>query len=259
MQEVLGLGITVPDLDTDCSGTFTGDIPRIGTMREAAERKARAAIEASGLPLGLASEGSFGPHPSLPFVAAATELLVFVDVERDLVVTEKLVTLSTNFTHAIVASAAGVGAFLQRCGFPQHALVVRPNLPADGTHQTYKGIRLQADLMAALQTCIRSSLDGHARLETDMRAYFNPTRMGTLQPLAVQLATRLSVKCPACKVPGFGVIGRRGGLPCRDCGCPTDVPVADVKGCARCTYVEEVTAPYVGNLADPKWCAVCNP
>lgn len=91
MQEVLGLGITVPDLDTDCFGTFPGDIPRIGTMRETAERKAWAAIEANGLPL-------------------------------------------------------------------------------------------------------------------------------------------------ACKVPGFGVIGRRGGLPCRDCGCPTDAPIADVKGCARCTY-----------------------
>lgn len=259
LHEALGLRMAVPQLDTDCFGTFTGEIPRMGTMREAAERKARAAIEASGLPLGLASEGSFGPHPSLPFVPAAIELLVFVDMERELVVADRLITLETNFTHALVASSEAAVAFLGRCGFPDHAVIVRPALPPEGNDHIFKGIRNHDEVLAAVEVCSRSSLDGKVRLDTDMRAHLNPTRMGTLEQLAAQLAARLSVPCPACESPGFGVIGQSRGLPCRDCGCPTDVPVADVKGCARCTYVEEVAAPGVGKRADPKWCPVCNP
>lgn len=258
LRQVLGLGLMVPEIDTDRFGTFTGEIPRIGTMREAAERKARAAIETTGLPLGLASEGSFGPHPAMPFVSAATEFLVFVDAERDLVVAERLFTVSTNFAHAEVADQASVTAFLERSGFPAHAVIARPNLPQQ-EDRIFKGLRGQKEVLNAVETCRKLSLDGKARLETDMRAHLNPTRMETLQQLAVQLAERLAVPCPACRSPGFGLIGRRRGLACRDCGHPTDISLANVYGCAACTYIEEMTATEASSLADPKWCPSCNP
>lgn len=54
----LGLVVTTaPDLDTDVLGTFTGEIPRAGTIREVA--KARLGMAATGLPIGIASEGSY--------------------------------------------------------------------------------------------------------------------------------------------------------------------------------------------------------
>ena len=42
----------VSGFDTDTLGTFTRDIPRPGTQREAARKKARIGMELAGLPLG---------------------------------------------------------------------------------------------------------------------------------------------------------------------------------------------------------------
>jgi hypothetical protein len=65
----LGLVVTTAaNLDTDALGTFTGEIPRAGTIREAAISKARLGMTATGLPIGIASEGSYGPHPNIPFI-----------------------------------------------------------------------------------------------------------------------------------------------------------------------------------------------
>ena len=63
----LGLEVSAPpDLDTDTLGTFTGEVPREGTPLEVCERKARLGMKVTGRSLGLASEGSFGPHPVIP-------------------------------------------------------------------------------------------------------------------------------------------------------------------------------------------------
>jgi hypothetical protein len=76
----VGADLVVPvGLDTDALGTFTGEIERKGTMREVAIAKARLGMVATGLQLGLASEGSYGPHSSVPFMAAGVELLALVD------------------------------------------------------------------------------------------------------------------------------------------------------------------------------------
>jgi len=49
--------------NTDRLGTFTREIPRLSTQLKAARRKAGIGMELSGLSLGLASEGLFGPDP----------------------------------------------------------------------------------------------------------------------------------------------------------------------------------------------------
>jgi hypothetical protein len=259
LRQQLGLGLVVPQIDTDRFGTFTGEIPRIGTMRDTAIGKARAAMAASGLPLGLASEGSFGPHPSLIVVPAAIELLVFVDDERHLVVAETLVSLETNYSRSLADHAEGATRFLDRCGFPDHAVIVRPSLPRDGEDIVFKGIRDPVAALRAVDVCKAASLDGKAQLETDMRAHMNPTRMRVLQQLAARLSLRLSVACPACKSSGFGLVDRRRGLPCGDCGEATTLPFTEVHGCAKCSYVEVRPDTTATAFADPKWCPACNP
>jgi hypothetical protein len=259
LRQQLGLDLVVPAIDTDRFGTFTGETPRIGTMRDTAIGKARAAMAASGLPVGLASEGSFGPHPSLLVVPAAIELLAFVDDERDLVVAESLVSVETNFSHALADRTESALAFLGRCGFPDHAVIVRASQPRDGAGILFKGIRDPAEVLQALEVCKAASLDGKAQLETDMRAHLNPTRMRVLQQLAAQLSSRMSVACPACNSPGFGLVDRRRGLPCGDCGEATPLPLAEVHGCASCSYVEVRLDPTAPAFADPKWCPACNP
>ena len=96
----LGLDVLTPNgLDTDALGTFTGEVPREGTPQEVCERKARQGMKATGLPLGLSSEGSFGPHPFVPFIPAGVEFMTFVDDERGFVLTESFVCEKTNYGH----------------------------------------------------------------------------------------------------------------------------------------------------------------
>jgi len=68
--------------DTDLLGTFTRDVPRAGTQLEAARKKARIGMERSGLPLGLASEGSFGRIRSPGMIPWNVELVILIDDEQ---------------------------------------------------------------------------------------------------------------------------------------------------------------------------------
>lgn len=84
--EELGLVVAVIDVDTDVLGTFTGEFPRTSSPLETAIAKARLGMAATGVPLGLASEGSFGPHPAVPWITVDREIVVLVDDRRGLVV-----------------------------------------------------------------------------------------------------------------------------------------------------------------------------
>ena len=90
----------VSGFDTDTLGTFTRDIPRAGSQREVARRKARIGMELSGLPLGLASEGAFGPDPMAGLFPWNVELLVFIDDERGIEVTG-MAQQATRFAHLL--------------------------------------------------------------------------------------------------------------------------------------------------------------
>jgi hypothetical protein len=160
LQSRLGLTIrTAPHLDTDALGTFTGEIPRAGTIREAAVAKARLGMEATGLPIGLASEGSYGPHPHIPFVPGGVELMVLVDDTRGIVVAEHLIDDAPTFAHIFAKVGADITPFLARIGFPDHALIVRPT-EGNGTGQIFKGHRIvQRQFHRRTRTCS----DRHAR------------------------------------------------------------------------------------------------
>lgn len=245
----IGLEVFVPpQLDTDGLGTFTGDVPRAGSMREAARAKARLGLAATGLPLAIASEGSFGPHPVVPFVAGGAELLLFRDEERGLEIVEEAVSEQTNFAAADVSDLAALDLFLTRVGFPSHAVVCRVG------STILKGIRSRSQLKAFLD---RSG--GPLRLEADMRAHMNPTRMAEIGRLAQKLATRIATPCPACEAPGFGVVRRDGRLNCSDCGSPTLLVAHLVHGCTQCSHELFHARPDGRTHATPADCPECNP
>jgi hypothetical protein len=256
---MLGLAVTLaPGLDTDLLGTFSGEIPRQGTMLEVAKRKARLGMSVMGAQLGLASEGSFGPHPAIPYIPAGLELMVFVDDERGTVVTESVIAEKTNYNHLVVLPGEAADEFLQRVGFPNHGLIVRPNEGEVASALT-KGIVDTDSLRRAIAAAAAVSSDGRARVETDMRAHFNPTRMKSLALLAARLAQRLSRQCPACDAPGFGRTGSRRGLVCEDCGMPTELVVAEIFGCPACDYTEERPRGDGLQRAPAQCCPECNP
>ena len=243
----LGLAVVETHIDTDAFGSFTGEVPRTGTALDAAIAKARAGMAATGSPLGLASEGSFGPHPWLPFGAAGVETLVFIDDARGLVIHETRLSRRTNYARLELGAAADVPAFLARAGFPAHALVVRG---ADGAVLA-KGVQDE--------TALARLRPQASALETDMRAHLNPTRMAAIRSVAVRLAARLATPCPACGSPGFGEVAPRPGLPCNDCRQPTALAAGLAVTCPACGHVEDRPRPDGRTAASPADCSWCNP
>ena len=244
-----GLALTVPPgIDTDALGTFTGEVSRPGSMREAARMKARLGMAATGLPFGIASEGSFGPHPFMPFLARGREVMIFIDDMQGIEVVEEAASEATNFAALDLVQGADLENFLTRVGFPAHALVLRDD------PSMRKGIVTRAELDDLLKTCSRA-----ARLETDMRAHLNPTRMAEIGKLAERLARRIATPCPACAAPGFGAVRNETGLRCEDCGARTQLVRSIVQGCAKCRHEEQLPRTDGRMAASPAECPECNP
>ena len=250
---------TAVDLDTDALGTFTGEIPRAGNILDTAIAKARLGMAAAGLPIGIASEGSYGPHPLVPFMAGGVELMVLVDDRRGIVVSEHLIEDAPVFGHALAACPAELEDFLKRHRFPSHALIVRPNLGATPTARIHKGVRDRRVLADAVADAATASLDGKALVEADMRAHMNPTRMASIARLARILAARMATRCPACGSPGFGRVDVEAGLPCEACEAPTARVHHEVLGCAACAHRAQRARSDGRTHAEAGECDLCNP
>jgi len=256
LEAALGCKVAhVTGYDTDLLGTFTRDIPRAGNQIEAARKKARLGMQLSGLSLGLASEGSFGPDPMVGMFPWNVELLIFLDDERGLEVVG-VAQGKANFAHLLAADWAAAEAFAKQAGFPAHHLVLRPESEDDP--RLRKGIAAWAELQAVFARALAESANGRVFVETDVRAHANPTRMHNIRLAAEDLVKKLGSLCPACGTPGFWLVERVTGLPCGDCGAPTRETRAEVRGCLRCTH-RETRERTDRQFADAGRCDYCNP
>jgi len=245
----------VTGYDTDLLGTFTRDIPRPGTQIEAARKKARVSMELAGLPLGLASEGSFGPDPFAGMFPWNVEFLIFLDDERDLEVVG-VAQGKANFSHLLTDDWAAVAAYAKQAGFPAHHLVLRPE--SENDPRMRKGIAAWEELEAAFAWALAASASGRVSVETDVRAHANPTRMDNIRLAAEDLVKKLRSLCPSCGTPGFWIVERVEGLPCEACGAPTRETRAEVYGCLKCAH-RETRERADRQYADPGRCDYCNP
>jgi hypothetical protein len=258
MQAELAIQITVPeDFNSDRFGTFTRDIPRPGSQLESARYKALAAMEQTGGDLGIASEGAFGPHPAMPWVACDRELVLLIDTQHQLELVGEALSTATNYRQATIDSVPAALDFAAAVEFPTHALVVMSHPAADDRQQIHKGIQQEHDLI----TLVTDLLHRHDRvwLETDMRAHLNPSRMAVIQQATVDLVQTIQHTCPRCDWPGFQVVRRLPGLPCSGCGSPTQLSSSWVYGCQNCNYQHNVPYPDGITRADPGQCPFCNP
>ena len=98
-EKELGVKIIVPkNFNTDIFGTFAGDIERSSDPFNTAKLKCIAACALSNTTLAVASEGSFGQHPTLFFMPADEEIMVFVDLENNITIKAKVFYIvSSNF------------------------------------------------------------------------------------------------------------------------------------------------------------------
>ena len=255
----LGLGANLACIacDTNALGTFSGEVARIDDALSTCQRKAWMGMEQSGLPLGLASEASFGPHPSLPLLAVGQEVLVFVDRDRRLTVVEQLLEWRTNYAQTLLEPVDDPSDWLRRVHFPSHGVMARPAAAAAGPW--WKDLGSQAKLQAALTACRAADPNGRVWLETDMRAHRNPTRMRSIRRLGVALVRRLATACPHCDAPGWGLLDTEPGPPCSLCGTATELTACEIWGCKACGHRQLHPRRDGLAAADPGQCPWCNP
>lgn len=258
LTKCLGMPVELAaDVDTDSLGTFTGEIARKGAMLDAARAKARLAMARTGAGIGLGSEGSFGPHPVVPFLASGVEVIVLIDGANGQEIVAQRRT-RTNYDSLVARPGDDVSAFLERILFPSHAVIVRPERNAD-VFQLVKGVSQRHALDAAVEEMAALSTTGRAVVQTDMRAHLNPTRMRSIGFVAKALAVRAARLCAACGAPGFGVEEVLRGLPCADCGAPTRRIRAELHRCRLCGFEKQKHTRPPTLRAEAVWCDFCNP
>lgn len=255
-DELIGCELFEAELDTDQLGTFTGEIARSAPPRETAILKARLGMEATSTPIGIASEGSIGPDPLIPFIHSDIEHMVFIDDENDVVISE--IYRSLEITAATVTTAPGnnIDSFLRKADFPNHGLIVRPN--EKQLAQAIKGITDPKHLIESINSISEHSSDGLVVIESDFRAHFSPSRQKNIERLAKLLALRVTQCCPECDCPGWGRIGYEKGLKCSDCGLfNPEVIRQEILGCVKCELQE--LGEVLETSLSPARCDFCNP
>lgn len=243
------------DLDTDELGTFTGEVDRKEDAIATARKKCLMAMELANCDLAIASEGSFGSHPSIFFAHADDEFLLFLDKKNDLEISARELSLETNFNGSEIKTEKELQEFAANANFPSHGLILRKSKADLG--DIVKGITTEEQLNQAFDTLI--SQYATAYVETDMRAMYNPTRMKVIEKATVKLVDKIKSLCPKCQTPGFGIVDRKEGLPCEQCHFPTRSTISYLYSCQKCNFAKEDQYPNGKQFEDPMYCDFCNP
>jgi hypothetical protein len=253
-SEALGATVELArGFDTDSLGTFTREVKRPASQIEAARDKAKVGMEILGSTFGIASEGSFGQGPFAWF-PWNVEVVILVDAVRNIEIVGSAQGHSSHH-HELVSTMEELRLFAERAEFPGHGLVVRPDGADDP--RIRKGITDRDTLLESFRLALAESLTGKVFVESDLRADMNPTRMSMIQRATEDLIHRMKSQCPICHFPGYWVAERLPGLPCADCGSPTNEARAERWACVAGEHSEE--RPTSKRSANPGNCNECNP
>jgi hypothetical protein len=252
----LGLHCLVPEqFDTDLLGTFSGEVDRVGTPMETARKKCQMAMDLTSVDLAIASEGSVGPHPSIPFIPAHEEYLLLIDKKNKWEFVVRKLETKTNYRQITLDSTDSLRAFMALTKFPTHALIVKKS--AEDPTDCVKGIIQEDILFHTVETLIERF--GKCHVETDMRAMHNRTRMEVIEEMTQSLIQQIQTACPTCQAPGFRLTEFIRGLPCAYCGEATRSVKAEIYTCQSCSYTESRIPGHAMLKEDPMYCDYCNP
>ena len=256
MEQKIGVKCFVPkDFNTDQYGMFSGEVQRKIPAIDSARIKCLDAMKRGHFDLGIASEGSFGPHPNLYFANANEEILLLIDQKNNLEIIHTEWSLDTNFNGKYIANEEELMVFAQQVKFPSHGIILKKS--KDAKKDIFKGIVEQEALLRIFNQIMNTHKKVFA--ETDMRASFNPTRMKVIKTATESLIAKINSCCPSCKRPGFDVFEVVRGLKCSQCYLPTKSILSLLYQCKGCNYKEERLYPKNKTSEDPGFCDFCNP
>ena len=255
-EKELGVRCFVSDeFDTDTLGTFSGEIERKDDALTTVRNKCLLAMEASNCDLGIASEGSFGMHPTIFFAHADDEFLIFIDIKNGLEIIVREISTNTNFNGSEIKNEVALLEFADKVNFPSHGIVLKPS--EKNFSKVIKGISDENILKKSFHQIMKEF--GNVYAETDMRAHYNPTRMSVIETAALKLVQSVQSQCPMCETPGFVVSHAKSGLPCECCSSATRSTLSFVYTCKMCNHTVEKLYPHKKMTEDPEFCDFCNP
>ena len=246
---------TTPNFDTDVFGTFSGEVERKNSAIETLREKCISAYQATQCDLVVASEGSFGPHPTLFFGNVNEELVMLKDFRNDIEIMAREISLETNFNGRTITHRTDLLDFAKQVDFPSHGIILKST--SKNTSKIYKGIVSEDDLIKRFDALELENKSVYA--ETDMRALFNPTRMKVIQKATQKLIEKIKNQCPNCGLPGLDINKSVSGLLCENCHLPTQSILKNIYQCKKCDFTEEKFYPRGITFEDPTYCDNCNP
>lgn len=256
LQTVIGVNCFTSDaFDTDSLGTFSGEIKRVNDALTTLRNKCVMGYNATNCDLVVASEGSFGPHPTLFFAHADEELIMLKDFKNDLEIVAREISLETNFSGKKIENKSDLLEFAKRVQFPSHKIILKPE--ENNFSIVYKDIESEIELIEKYNFMKNEFSTVYA--ETDMRAMNNPTRMKVIEKATYKLIEKIKSLCPNCKTPGFDIVKANPGLPCENCLLPTRSTISYLFQCKICAFEEEKMYPRGVQHEDPTYCDNCNP
>lgn len=256
LEQELGVHcIVLENFNTDVFGAFSGEIERKTDPISAARNKINSAKERCNFDLFLASEGSFGPHPTAFFSYADDEILLLVDFKNKLEIGARELSLETNFNAETIEHFSDLKRFALEVKFPSHGIILRTS--ETDFSQQLKGITDWKTLEQHFQLLRKKAPAVY--VETDMRAFVNPSRMSVIEKTCHKLVKKVKSLCPQCQTPGFGKTAHTSGLPCSLCQAPTRSTLSFVYSCQKCNFSKEEMFPHGKKTEDPQFCDSCNP
>lgn len=254
LEKYLRVRCELPDnFNSDQFGTFSGEIERSHSPLEILRKKCEAAIKLTNCSLAVASEGSFGAHPFIPFAQADDELIMLLDIKNDFEIIGRKLSMDLNFGACKVQNLVELKEFANEKQFPSHNLIVK----VPGTDQIHKDFKSLNDLTENVENL----LNNHDKVlvETDLRAMNNPTRMRVIEEATMALIDKANSVCPNCNTPGFSAVDHKKGLPCSQCAFPTRSTLYVIHGCVKCDFTRKEYHPHGREQEEPMYCDNCNP
>lgn len=244
--------IVTAALDTDQLGSFSGEVARAFAPLECAKEKIKLGIEK--LPdynFYLASEGSFFSHPEMPFLTVDEECLVLYDVKQDHFFEVKYHTYSPQAVSDMEIDLQNADEVLGLCDFPKHDVILKSFLN-DELVDVYK----DCDDLAYVKSLLTNT-QVTWKVENDLRAMNNPTRMEAIAEATKLLIEEIQINCASCGSNKTKMVKKVLGLKCEICEIPSNKIKGETRQCLNCNAEWFVAGPKT--FLDPQYCDFCNP
>jgi hypothetical protein len=231
--------------DTDILGTFSGEVERILSPKDAALTKAKKACELTAADWGLGSEGSFGGGPVPGMINWNDELLCLYQASTGTVIYAHAAG-PTSVQELTVGDSESLQQQLLK--LPDQRWILKTDQYIE------KGLSAEylLDRLEYIQSFAQK-----VKIEPDLRAMNCPQRQKIILKAAEDLGRRLSAVCPICQAINFVIKEKQSGLPCSVCAMPTEQTKSWIRICDDCSYRNDEIVKQ--KEADPTHCQLCNP